>query len=169
MSDSQPVSVSRRIDAPQGTVFALLTDPAMHPMFDGSTMVRRALSTSRITGVGDVFAMAMENGEMGPYETVNHVVAFERDRRIAWEPMLSKASRPEDQEGIGERGNVVWGFELEAVDPSTTDVTETYDCSRSPDWLRKAVRGGDRWVDTMTISLEKLADLAAPSRANATR
>lgn len=165
MSDSQPVSVSRRIEAPADAIFGLLADPSMHPRFDGSTMVRQALSSSPITGVGDVFVMAMVNDVLGPYEITNHVVAFEPGRRIAWEPVLSKTSVPEHQSRIGERGHVVWGFELAAADPGTTDVTETYDCSRSPDWLREATRGGERWVDAMTASLQKLADLAAPSRA----
>jgi hypothetical protein len=39
-------------------------------------------------------------------------------------------------------------------------VTETYDCSRAPAWLRQAVRGGDRWVPSMTATLDKLAALA---------
>jgi len=36
----------------------------------------------------------------------------------------------------------------------------TYDCSRAPDWLRKAVRGGERWRASMTLTLEKLDALS---------
>jgi hypothetical protein len=42
------------------------------------------------------------------------------------------------------------------LDTASTLVTETYDCSRAPEWLRKAVKGGARWVASMTATLEKL-------------
>jgi hypothetical protein len=37
-------------------------------------------------------------------------------------------------------------------------VTETYDCSPAPEWLRNAVKGGERWRRTLTISLKNLED-----------
>jgi hypothetical protein len=58
-----------------------------------------------------------------------------------------------------------WGYELTAVGEGCTLVTETFDCSRSPEWLRRAVRGGDRWNASMTATLEKLDKLAARSAA----
>ncbi len=39
-------------------------------------------------------------------------------------------------------------------------VTETFDCSRSPEDLRKAVRDGEGWRDAMTASLARLGLLA---------
>jgi hypothetical protein len=41
----------------------------------------------------------------------------------------------------------------------STVVRETYDCSRSPAWLRKAVKDGTRWIGSMTATLEKLDTL----------
>jgi hypothetical protein len=38
----------------------------------------------------------------------------------------------------------------------TTIVTDTYDCTRAPEWLRKAVKSGERWRASMTTTLEKV-------------
>jgi hypothetical protein len=152
----RPVFVSRRIEAPASTVFELLTDPSTHPGIDGSGMVKEAASTSVISGVGAVFAMRMYNTEMGDYEITNHVVEYELNRRVGWEPVLSAASRAEDAPDIGHRAGHRWIYELTAVGPNTTIVTETFDCCRAPEWLRKAVDNGNRWVQSMTTTLEKL-------------
>jgi hypothetical protein len=158
MTDSNltPVSVSRRIQAPAADLFAVLADPARHPAIDGSGMLREAGGTALISGVGDVFSMSMHNAEMGDYEMSNLVVEFEQDRRIGWEPELKAATRPEDQDGIGDHGGHRWSFELTPVAPDVTVVTEIYDCTKSPQWLRIAVKGGQRWVASMTTTLEKL-------------
>jgi hypothetical protein len=52
------------------------------------------------------------------------------------------------------------GSRLRRSDYSTFS-PETYDCAQAPEWLRKAVKGGTRWVDSMAVILEKLD---APSR-----
>jgi hypothetical protein len=156
-----PVSVSRRIQAPAAELFAVLADPARHPGIDGSGMLRRPGGSQTIGGVGDVFTMSMHNDEMGDYEMANHVVEYEQDRQIGWEPVLTAASRPEDQDGIDDHGGHRWSFELTPVAPDVTVVTETYDCTRSPQWLRTAVKGGQRWVASMTTTLEKLDEQCA--------
>ncbi len=152
----QPVSVTRTIKAASEELFAFLADPARHPEIDGSGMLRRAVSSSPIGGLGDTFVMSMHNDEMGDYEITNHVVEYERNRRIGWEPVLSAASRSEDQAEIGDRGQHRWIYDLKPVGPCATVVTEIYDCGRAPDWLRRAVRNGDRWVDSMTTTLDRL-------------
>src|SRR5580658_2613557 len=106
-----PVSVSRRINAPAPRVFAILADPAAHPILDGSGMLLEAVAPSPITGVGDTFTIKMHNDEMGDYEMTNRVVEFEADRRLAWEPALTAASRAEDQAEIGDPAGHVWTFE----------------------------------------------------------
>ncbi len=155
-ANCEPVSVSRRIEAPAETVFKLLIDPSMHPDIDGSGMVRKAESTGLITGVGATFTMEMHNPEMGDYKVTNYVVEYELNRCVGWEPVLSGASRAEDEAEIGERAAHRWVYKLSAVGPSTTLVTEIYDCSSSPQWLRKAVDNGNRWVESMTTTLAKL-------------
>jgi hypothetical protein len=117
-------------------------------------------SAGVISGVGDVFTMKMHNDEMGDYEIANHVVEYERNSRIGWEPVLKAASRPEDQGDIGVRGEHRWTYELTPAGATSTLVTEIYDCTRAPEWLRKAVKGGARWLASMTVTLEKLDDLS---------
>ena len=154
--DTQPVSVSRRIPAPAQVLFAVLADPARHRSVDGSGMVGQALTTSPISRAGDTFTMPMHNDEMGEYEITNHVIDCQPNRRIAWEPALTAASRPQDQAGIGDRSHHRWIYELTPDGPDATIVTETYDCTRAPEWLRRAVKNGQRWITAMTITLERL-------------
>jgi hypothetical protein len=151
----QPVCVSRRIQVPAERLFDVLAHPANHPLIDGSGMLRES-SGGVISGVGDVFTMKMHNDEMGDFEMTNHVVEYELNRRIGWEPVLAAASRPEDQADIGDRSQHRWSYELMPLDAASTLVTETYDCSRAPEWLRRAVRGGARWADSMTVTLDRL-------------
>jgi len=150
-----PVCVSRKIDVPAQKLFAVLAQSANHPRIDGSGMVRETLDPVVISGVGDVFVMKMHNDEMGDYEMSNHVVEYELNRRISWEPVMTASSRPEDQAELGDRGEHRWAFRLTPLGAATL-VTESYDCSKSPDWLRKAVKDGTRWLASMTITLEKL-------------
>ncbi|MFZ0995371.1 MAG: SRPBCC family protein [Candidatus Dormiibacterota bacterium] len=154
------VSVTRTIEAPAGRIFALITDPAMHLPLDGSGMLRPGVEAAAVSGVGDVFRMSMHNDEMGDYEMENQVVEYEQDRRIAWQPVMVSASRPEDQAAIGNSARQRWGYVLVPAGSRATEVTEFYDCSRSPDWLRKAVRGGERWRAAMTTTLDNLARLS---------
>jgi uncharacterized protein YndB with AHSA1/START domain len=155
----QPVSVSRTIEVPAEKLFDLLADPANHPLIDGSGMLRE-VSGGVISAVGDVFTMKMHNDEMGDYEMSNHVVEYEPNRRIGWEPVLRAASRPEDQADVGDRSEHRWIYELTPLGSRSTLVTETYDCTRAPEWLRNAVRGGVRWTASMTETLAKLDSLS---------
>ena len=84
--ECQPVAVSRRIAAPAHDIFRILADPARHLEFDGSESLRGAGSTAVISGVGDVFVMKMYFPHLGDYEMNNHVVEYEPDRLIGWEP-----------------------------------------------------------------------------------
>jgi len=154
------VSVSRRIESPAGKLFALLADTANHPALDGAGMLREASPAVMLTAAGDVFRVKMHNSWMGDYEMANHVVLFEPGLRIAWAPVLAAASRPEDQDGIGSRDGHIWSYELRPDGPGATVVTETFDCSSAPDYLRKATREGEAWRGAMTESLDRLAQLS---------
>jgi hypothetical protein len=159
-TERAPVSTSRRINAPADAVFAILANPANHGRIDGSGMLREPKAGAVISKVGDTFVFAMHNDEMGDYEMTNHVVVFEPSRAIAWEPVLSGATRTEDIAEIGDRAHHRWGYELHADGPGTTVVTEVFDCSASPDWLKKALDGGKRWLPVMGSSLERLEEIA---------
>jgi len=154
------VTVSRRIDAPASAIFAVLCDPAQHVAIDGAGMLRSSPS-QRLAGVGDSFAVEMWNDEMGEYEMTNTVVEFEPNRLITWEPMMTRASRPEDEPDIGVPSQQRWGFTLAPLTATTTRVTETFDCTRSPERLRRVLRGGERWLPAMTATLDKLAESVA--------
>jgi uncharacterized protein YndB with AHSA1/START domain len=165
MSDSkyQPVTVSRRICAPAHDIFQILADPARHPEFDGSESLRGAGSAGVITGVGDVFVMKMFFPHLGDYEMNNHVVEYEPDRRIGWEP---EAGRGHPQAGPGSsepsRWGHRWSYQLTPDGPDATVVTEIYDCSRAPAEERAGMDNGRVWLTGMAETLERLDALCTP-------
>ncbi|HWE55189.1 MAG TPA: SRPBCC family protein [Acidimicrobiales bacterium] len=153
------VSVCRDIDAPASAIFALLCRPADHPSVDGTGMLRTTESDQVISQVGDVFVMNMFNDDMGDYVMENHVVEFEPDRRITWEPVMKAIEKDDFKGDIGNPGRHQWGWRLEPIAGAGTRVTECFDCSRSPADLQKVLRGGERWRPDMEASLENLARL----------
>jgi len=153
------VSVSRHIDTPAERLFALLTDSANHPLIDGSGMVREPAPSVRLSRTGDSFLMNMHHDRFGDYQMRNEVIEYEAARRLTWEP-TRVADSPEEQDALGEPPHYRWGYELSPDGPGTTLVTETFDCTRSPDDLRGAVREGEGWRDAMTASLARLELLA---------
>lgn len=153
------VSVSRRIEAPAELLFALLADSANHPLIDGSGMVREPAPGVRVSRTGDWFLMNMHHDEWGDYRMRNEVVEYEDGRRLVWEP-APVAIPPQEQEEVGDPGLYRWGYELSPDGPGATMVTETFDCTRSPEGLREAVSEGDGWLDAMTASLARLELLA---------
>src|ERR1700761_4229905 len=84
--ECKPVAVSRRIASPAHDIFEILANPARHREFDGSDSLRGSASTKMVSGVGDVFVMKMHFPHLGDYEMNNHVVEYEQDRRIGWDP-----------------------------------------------------------------------------------
>jgi hypothetical protein len=155
-NDFIPVTVSRRIGAPASDIFAILTDPVRHLDLDGSEMLRGAVTTARITGVGDVFVMRMYVPALGDYEMNNHVVEYEPDRRIGWEP---EAGRGHPGEGGGRWGHR-WSYQLTPVGPKKTVVTEIYDCSRAPAEERQGMDDGKVWIESMAETLARLDKLS---------
>lgn len=120
--------------APAERVFDLLTDPAMHPLLDGSGTVRAARNgnPARLE-LGSTFGMDMHLGL--PYRITNKVVEYERNRLIAWRHF----------------GGHRWRWELEPVDADTTSVTETFDWSRAPGGVAYGVLG---FLDRNTKGIE---------------
>jgi uncharacterized protein YndB with AHSA1/START domain len=155
------ISVSRDIPAPAARIFSVLARPATHPDVDGTGMLRTTLEDVVLSKVGDVFIMNMFNDEMGDYVMENRVVEFEPERCIVWEPVMRSIDKPEFQTDVGEPAYHQWGWQLEPLDAERTRVTEFFDCSRSPDWLQKAVKGGEAWRPGIQASLEKLERLVA--------
>ena len=160
MSNRQPcIAVSRDLGAPAHELFKHLACPADHAAIDGSGMVRGSDDQRTLSGVGDIFEMKMFNDTLGDYTTENHVVEFEPDRRIAWEPVLKATDKPEHQSRIGDNSHLRWGWELTPLAGGGTRVTEFYDLSAAPKWLHEATREGEVWRSAMEASLANLANL----------
>jgi uncharacterized protein YndB with AHSA1/START domain len=154
------VKVTRRIAAPPSRVFAILADPTKHTELDGSGMLRGAVTTRTVSGVGDVFTMRMFFSELGDYEMNNHVVEFEPNRLIAWEPEAGRGHPNAGPPGLSEnRWGHRWIFELAPDGPRATIVTEIYDCSRAPQEEREDMDNGRVWMESMTSTLKKLESL----------
>lgn len=143
-----PVTVTRRIPAGAEDIFAILADPTRHTDLDGSDMLRGALTEAPVTAVGDVFVLKMYFSEIGDYEMANHVVEYERNRRIVWQPQR----HDEDWPSWGQR----WGFELIPDGPDATTVTEIFDWARWPEEERAAIDDGRIWIEAMTETLARL-------------
>src|ERR1700689_1563795 len=167
MSDDEvtPVAVSRRISAPADVIFRVLADPAQPTRLDGTDMLRGAVTTDPISGTGDVFIMRMFYSRHGDYEMNNHVVEYELNRRIGWEPA---AGRGHPDSGADETADDRWGhrwmFDLAPDGPDATIVTESYDCTRAPAEAQAGMDGGRVWLEGMTRTLELLDELCTESR-----
>jgi hypothetical protein len=162
MSNAHPVAVSRRINAPAAEIFALLADPTRHLDLDGSGMLRGAVTDAVISGVGDVFIVSMYFSEIGDYEMNNHVVEYELNRRISWEPESGRGHP--DEGAAGARWGQRWGFELAPDGPDATVVSEIYDCSSAPADERASMDDGRIWIEAMTRTLQRLDELCTGSR-----
>ncbi len=104
---------SRTIAATPEQIFAVLSDASLHPVIDGSAMVKAPTGKPEPLRLGTKFGMAMRMGPL-PYWIPNTVVEFEENRLIAW-------THP---------GKHRWRYELEPVEGGTK-VTETFDWSTS--------------------------------------
>ncbi len=142
------MSATAVMAAPPERIFALLTDPAQHPLIDGTGSVLGVQDggPTRLT-LGSEFGMNMKIG--APYKILNTVVEYDQDRLIAWRHFY------------GHR----WRWQLRPLnggpDDGGTEVTETFDWSttRFPLLLtltpfpRRNLRGIEK-------SLVRLADIA---------
>jgi uncharacterized protein YndB with AHSA1/START domain len=135
------VSVARVVAAPPEKIFAVLADPAQHPVIDGSGTVKhaRGKQPDRLT-LGAKFGMSMRLGV--PYVITNTVVEFDENRLIAWRHF----------------GGHRWRYELEPVADGTR-VRETYDWSTAILGTRLYIAASGwpkRAEHAMTETLERL-------------
>ena len=147
MSDDVQVSDSIDIDAPPGTVFAILADPRQHSRIDGSGSVGNVLQApDRITAKGQTFSVRMKLFGV-PYLIRNRVVEFEAGRRIAWRHVTANR----------------WRYELTPTADGGTQVTETFDMSRADAVTTAVVRAAkfpERNREGIAGSLERLKKAA---------
>ncbi len=168
--ESQRVEVSRRIQAPAASIFAILANPQRHADFDGSDMLRGVVLERPISAVGDTFTMKMHR--LGDdYLMLNYVVEFEPDRRICWEPAPGDPSRAEDDDPskVGIPAGYRWGYILTPDGDDATVVTEVFDVGTVKEEIRQSllsdggtwINGNNSMIDSMTASLERLEKIVA--------
>lgn len=144
--------VERTIKAPPEAIFDVLADASKHSLIDGSGMLQGTGDrTSEPLGPGVTFGMQMKL--VMRYSTVNRVVEFEPQRRIAWQ------TGPTGAWGHVLAGRI-WSYELEPVEGGTR-VTERWDIT--PDHQRFLLKlGGIYWGKTrrdMERTLARLDEL----------
>ena len=148
------LSVERTIPASPEAIFDVLSEPSKHSLIDGSGMLQGTSGQDRIRSAwpsGSTFGMGMKM--VMRYSTVNRVVEFEDDRRIAWQ------TGPTGAWGRVLAGRI-WRYELEPVDGGTR-VVESWDIT--PDHQRFLLKlGGIYWGKTrrdMERTLARLEEL----------
>jgi uncharacterized protein YndB with AHSA1/START domain len=139
------VSASRYIAAPADVIFELIADPSQQPRWDGNDNLSEAAAGQRVRAVGDVFVMTTTTGNVRE----NHVVEFVEGRRVAWRPAEPGQPPP----------GHLWRWELEAIDPSQTRVTHTYDWRALTD-PKRIPRAQATTAERLRASLDRLAALA---------
>jgi uncharacterized protein YndB with AHSA1/START domain len=157
------VEVSCRIAAPAARIFEILSNPQRHRDFDGSEMLRGADAHSPIAGVGDTFVMKMHR--LGrEYVMVNHVVDFEQDRRIFWEPAPGDVETAFGEPSrVGIPAGYRWGYVLTPEGEDAAVVTEVFDSGPHSDLLREDgawINGSTPVRDSMRASLERLEQIS---------
>ena len=164
--ERKSVEVSRRIEAPAALIFEILADPQRHMDFDGSDMVRGAVVNRPITDIGEIFTMKMHR--LGrDYLMLNHVVEFDPDRRIVWEPAPGDlATAQGDPSKVGIPAGYRWGYTLTPDGDDATVVTEVFDCG-SEENRQTLLREGGEWIngtnsvlESMQASLERLEEIS---------
>lgn len=129
------------IDAPAAKVFALVANPKMHPVIDGSKMVKGEMVGPEKLELGSIFWMKMHLGL--PYLMKNKVVEFEQDKLIAWMPLARN----------------IWRYEFKALDAHCTEVTEWMDGRTAPKVLMKReVQWSPKAMAKSLVNLKKLAE-----------
>ena len=134
------------IEAPANKIFELLASPAAHQRFDGSGTIQRAISGPERLFLGAQFGIAMKIKV--PYRIKNTVVAFEENKRITWCHMMKWT----------------WSYELNALSPTQTVVTESFDASKIPAfakwWLKKtgAMAHNPTWMAKSLVALKAICE-----------
>jgi hypothetical protein len=151
--DAGPHRISRSVEvqAPASELFAIVADPTRHHEVDGSGTVRGNIRASGNFVVGARFSTRMRMYGV-PYRITSTVTALEPDQLIEW------------RHPVGHH----WRWEFEALSPTRTRVTETFDyrdTGRLKDGLKYYERMGFARSNAAGIeaTLSKLRDRYASS------
>ena len=103
-----------------------------------------------IRAVGDIFVMKMRYPPYGDYEMNNHVVEYELNRRIGWEPQAGRGHPDTAPDSTAPtRWGHRWTYELT---PDGLHATEIYDCSQAPQHEQTSMHGGQDRRDRVELS-----------------
>jgi hypothetical protein len=163
--DFKRIDVSRRIAAPAAEIFEIVSNPSRHMEIDGSDMLRGSADTPAISGVGDVFSMQMHR--LGrDYVMINHVVEFEPNVRLVWEPAPGDVDTAGgDPTKIGVPAGYQWGFVLDTESDDVTLVTHIFRCGPDDNrWILqneggKWINGHNSVIESMERSLSRLENI----------
>ncbi|MGO4443307.1 SRPBCC family protein [Mycobacterium sp. 2YAF39] len=151
--DAGPRQISRSVEvqAPASELFAIVADPTRHHDVDGSGTVRANIRGPGKLAVGERFSTRMRMYGV-PYRITSTVTALEPDKLIEW------------RHPVGHH----WRWEFEALSPTRTRVTETFDyrdTGRIKDALKYYERMGFAKSNAAGIdaTLSKLRDRYASS------
>jgi Polyketide cyclase / dehydrase and lipid transport len=138
------LSVERLIRAEPGVIFDVLSDATKHSLIDGSGMLQGAADGApERLALGVTFGMGMKM--VMRYSTVNRVVEFEQDRRIAWQ------TGPTGTWGRVLAGRI-WRYQLDPADGGTR-VVESWDIT--PDHQRVLLKLGDIYSGKTRRDMER--------------
>jgi uncharacterized protein YndB with AHSA1/START domain len=148
------LTVEKVIKAPPEAIFSLLADASEHPKIDGSGTVKQAKpGAPQRLALGSEFGMSMKLG-IG-YSTVNTVVEFEENRRIAWQ------TRPKGMLRSFTAGRI-WRYELEPTEDGTTLVRESWDVSQDHQRMFLKLGGLPKKVGgDMRKTLDRIEEITA--------
>jgi Polyketide cyclase / dehydrase and lipid transport len=145
--DAGPNQVSRSIEvnAPAAELFAMVADPRRHHELDGSGTVNDNIKAPAKLVAGSKFSTKMKMKGV-PYWIVSVVTALKPDELVEW------------RHPFGHH----WRWEFEAISPTVTRVTETFDYRNTgalKDGLRYYERTGFAKANAQGIedTLTKLA------------
>ncbi|TDZ76284.1 SRPBCC family protein [Mycobacteroides salmoniphilum] len=110
--EAGPQQISRAVEvsAPASELFGIVVDPRRHHELDGSGTVGQNIRTPDHLEVGSRFSTSMRMLGL-PYRITSTVTALDPDRVVEW------------RHPLGHR----WRWEFEALSPTSTRVTETFD------------------------------------------
>jgi hypothetical protein len=122
------IEVTRPIPASPSAIFDIVRSPAGHVAIDASGMLQ-AYTGDPAEKVGDNFVVHMDRESLndiplGKYDVTVHIIAFERDKEIAW--------------NLGPDVPVphFYGYRIEPGDDGMTNVTSYYDWSKVADDIK---------------------------------
>jgi hypothetical protein len=124
------------IAAPVEALWRIVSDPAGHVRIDGSGMLQAAADARPLVAVGETFEMDMDREplgdipEMGKYQVTNTVTQLVPNRLIEWVVALTGTSP----------AGLHYGWELDAVSATETEVTNYCDWSKVSEGIRNRYR-----------------------------